>query len=199
MKKRILYLILIIGVFILGGWLALKYFAPKEPDPIEQSTVLLEKIETVCKLITVEGQFSEIYNYDEYQGYFTLLYDKKALVRVRATVAAGYDLKDLSVTADPTTKTVYMTALPEPEILSVDHSLDYYDISQGFFTEFTPQDYNRINAKAKQMIRDQAEKSPLLPSAREQADELLGLIRYMVESSGWTFVLESPEYNLNEM
>ena len=36
--------------------------------------MLLEKIQAVSKLITVEGQFSEIYNYSEYQGYFSLLW-----------------------------------------------------------------------------------------------------------------------------
>ncbi|MEZ4918572.1 MAG: DUF4230 domain-containing protein [Saprospiraceae bacterium] len=191
MKNKLLIGLLLVLVFGLGGWLALKVFAPK-PDPVEQSTVLLEKIDAVCKLVTVEGQFSEIYNYDEYQGYFTLFWDKKALVRVRATVAAGYDLEQLVVEADPNTKTIHMSAFPEAEILSIDHNLDYYDISNGFFTEFSAQDYNRINAKAKEMIRKQALNSSLLPAAQEQAETILGLIQYMVESAGWTLEVDDP-------
>ena len=81
----------------------------------------------------MEGTFSEIYNYSEYQGYFTFFWDKKILVRVRATVSAGYDLERLQMEADPIIKTIHISGLPKPEILSIDHTLDYYDISEGAF------------------------------------------------------------------
>jgi hypothetical protein len=44
------------------------YFQPRKRS-VEDASVILEKIEAVKKLITVEGHFSEIYNYSEYQGY----------------------------------------------------------------------------------------------------------------------------------
>lgn len=184
MTKGFVQLLLLLAVFALGGWLSYQYFVAKS-KPVEDSTVLLEKIQTVTKLITVEGQFSELYNYNEYQGYFTMLWDKKVLVRVRATVSVGYDLENMNLEADPATRTIYMSALPEPEILSIDHSLDYYDISEGLFASFTPEDYTRINQRAKDLIRDQALQSKLMPAAREQADKMLELIEFMVESAGW--------------
>ncbi|MBK8424509.1 MAG: DUF4230 domain-containing protein [Lewinellaceae bacterium] len=173
----------------LGGWLTYQYFVAR-PQGVENASVLLEKIETVAKLTTVEGQFSEVYNYSEYEGYFTFLWDKKVLVRVRATVAAGYDLEQLNLVADPVTKTVRMSALPEPKILSIDHTLDYYDISQGIFESFSPEDHNRINKRAKDLIREQAEKSNLLPAAQEQAEKMIELVRFMVESAGWKLEVE---------
>ncbi|HOY08075.1 MAG TPA: DUF4230 domain-containing protein [Saprospiraceae bacterium] len=175
--------------FAVGGWLTYQYFVPRQ-NKVESAAVLLEKIQAVAKLTTVEGTFSEVYNYSEYQGYFTFLWDKKVLVRVRATVAAGYDLEQLHFEADPLTKTIRMSALPEPQILSIDHTLDYYDISEGIFTSFAPEDYNRINQRAKDLIRDQAEKSTLLPAAKEQAAKMLDLIRFMVEGAGWKLVVE---------
>ncbi|MBK8195667.1 MAG: DUF4230 domain-containing protein [Lewinellaceae bacterium] len=184
MTKGFIQILLLAAAFLVGGWLSYQYFVSKS-KPVEDSTVLLEKIQAVTKLITVEGQFSEIYNYSEYQGYFSLLWDKKVLVRVRATVSAGYDLNMLQMEADPATKTIRMSALPEPEILSIDHSLDYYDISEGLFASFTPEDYTRINQRAKDLIRDQALKSNLMPAAEEQAGKMLDLIRFMVESAGW--------------
>ena len=174
---------------VLGGWLTYQYFVAR-PQGVENASVLLEKIETVAKLTTVEGQFSEVYNYSEYEGYFTFLWDKKVLVRVRATVAAGYDLEQLNLVADPVTKTVRMSALPEPKILSIDHTLDYYDISQGIFESFSPEDHNRINQRAKELIREQAEKSNLLPAAQEQAEKMIELVRFMVESAGWKLEVE---------
>ena len=187
MSKPLIYLLVLVAVFLLGGGVAYRLF--KTEDHVERdSTVLLEKIEEVYKLITVQGQFSEIYNYSEYQGYFTLLWDKKALVRVRATVSAGYDLKQITTRADSLTRTIYISALPQPQILSIDHTLDYYDISNGLFTSFSPQDYNRINADAKEMIRKKAE-PVLLPAAARQADKVMEMIRFMVESAGWKLVI----------
>jgi len=184
MPRSLVQIVFLLAVFALGGWLSYRYFAPQN-KATEDSTVLLEKIQAVSKLITVEGQFSEIYNYSEYQGYFSLLFDKKVLVRVRATVSAGYDLNQLHIMADPLTHTIRVSALPEPQILSIDHTLDYYDISEGFFTSFTPEDYTRINQRAKDLIRDQALKSSLLPSARQQAAKMFDLMRFMTESAGW--------------
>lgn len=184
MTKGFIQILLLVAAFLVGGWLSYQYFVSRS-KPVEDSTVLLEKIQAVTKLITVEGQFSEIYNYSEYQGYFSLFWDKKVLVRVRATVSAGYDLNLLQMEADPATKTIRMSALPKPEILSIDHTLDYYDISEGLFASFTPEDYTRINQRAKDLIRDQALKSNLMPAAEEQAGKMLDLIRFMVESAGW--------------
>lgn len=184
MMRSLSQLLVFLAVFALGGWLGYQYFSSRN-RPVEDSSVLLEKIQAVTKLITVEGQFSEVYNYSEYQGYFSMFWDKKVLVRVRATVSAGYDLSHMNLEADPQTKVVRMSALPEPQILSIDHSLDYYDISEGLFASFTPEDYNRINQRAKDLIRDQALKSSLMPAARDQAAKMLDLIRFMVESAGW--------------
>lgn len=183
MKNAPSLLALLIAL-IIGGLLTYQYFVPRQ-NKVESASVLLEKIQAVAKLTTVEGQFSEVYNYSEYQGYFSFFWDKKVLVRVRATVAAGYDLEQLQFTADPITKTIRMSALPEPQILSIDHNLDYYDISEGIFESFSPEDYTRINQRAKDLIRDHAEKSNLLPAAREQAAKMIDLIRFMVEGAGW--------------
>jgi hypothetical protein len=184
MSKSIFQTIFLIVAFVVGAWLSYQYFAPKNRS-VESASVLLEKIQAVAKLVTVEGQFSEIYNYSEYQGYFTFFWDKKILVRVRATVSAGYDLNNLHMEADPVNKVIHMSAMGAPQILSIDHTLDYYDISQGLFSTFTPEDYTRINQRAKDMIRDQAMKSNLLPAAQEQATKIMDLIRFMVENAGW--------------
>ena len=190
-------MLLVAAAFLIGGWLTHRFFVPQSKTT-EDATVVLEKIQAVTKLITVEGQFSEIYNYNESDGYMLNLWDKKVLVRVRATVSAGYDLERLHLEADPVTKTVRMSALPEPQILSIDHSLDYYDISEGYFTSFTPDDYNRINQRAKDLIREKAQESTLLPAAQEQADKMLELIRFMVESAGWKLVIAGDPVDFGE-
>ncbi|MEQ1746335.1 MAG: DUF4230 domain-containing protein [Saprospiraceae bacterium] len=185
MLKRILVISAFAATFILGGWLAVRLFTPKETKPQESATVLLEKIRTVVKLTTVEGEFSEIYNYSEYSGFFTWFWDKKALVRVNAVVSAGFDLGNLKIEADSSVRVLRIGPLPEPQILSIDHTLDYYDVSTGVFSDFLPEDYNRINNKAKELIRQSAQQSNLLASAREQSNKIFEIVRFMAESTGW--------------
>ncbi len=188
----------ILIAFLVGGWLSWRYFS-SGPKSVEDSSVLLEKIQAVAKLSTVEGTFSEIYNYSEYQGYFTFFWDKKILVRVRATVSAGYDLERLQMEADPITKTIHISGLPKPEILSIDHTLDYYDISEGLFASFSPEDYTRINQRAKDLIRDNALKSKLLTEADEQGAKMLDLMRFMVEGAGWKLQIGGAEEEIKEL
>lgn len=191
-------LLIILIAFALGGYLSYRYFN-SGPKSVEDASVLLEKIQAVAKLSTVEGTFSEIYNYSEYQGYFTFFWDKKVLVRVRATVSAGYNLENMHLEADPVTKTIHMSGLPKPEILSIDHTLDYYDISEGLFATFSPEDYNRINQRAKDLIRDNAEKSRLLNEADVQGAKMLDLMRFMIEGAGWKLQIGGVEEEIKEL
>lgn len=190
---RLFYLLLMLLAFLLGGWLSWKYFSPERTKPSEDATVLLEKIKAVAKLSTVEGSFSEVYNYSEYSGYFSFFWDKKVLVRVRATVSAGYNLEHLNIQADPATKTIRINGIPRAEILSIDHDLDYYDISEGIFSSFKPEDYNRINQRAKDLIREKAMKSNLLTAAEEHGAEMLELMQFMVEGAGWQLEIGPQE------
>ncbi|MCC6463253.1 MAG: DUF4230 domain-containing protein [Saprospiraceae bacterium] len=192
MSKRLLLVAVLALGFLLGGWLAYRYFAPKSA-PVESASILLEKIRAVVKLTTVEGEFSEIYNYNEYSGYFSWFWDKKALVRVHATVAVGYDLSNLRIEADSSARVVRIGPLPEPQILSIDHTLDYYDVSTGVFTDFSPQDYTRMNQKAKDLIRERALQSNLMPSAREQGKRIFDMVGFVAESAGWKLeIISAP-------
>lgn len=184
MTKRLVLIGCLVLVFLLGGWLVYRFMRPAAP-PQESASVLLEKVREVVKLTTVEGEFTEIYSYNEYSGYFSWFWDKKALVRVQAVVAVGYDLGNLKMEADSSAHVLRIGPLPEPQILSIDHTLDYYDVSTGLFTEFSPQDYNRMNQKAKELIREKAQQSELLDTARKQSNRIFETIRFMGESTGW--------------
>jgi hypothetical protein len=53
------------------------------------------------------------------------------------------------------------------------------------FTDFSPEDYNRINKRAKDLIRESANQSNLLASAKEQSDKIFEIVRFMAENTGW--------------
>src|SRR5688572_22114519 len=164
-----------------------------ETKKTESSVVLLEKIRTVCKLVTAEGQFAEIYEYNESLPFAKPFFDKKALIRVRATVSVGYDLSELKMEPDEKSHTLVISNLPPVEIIAVEHDLDYYDLTEGFFNQFSTDDYNKMNARAKEFIVSQVHKSTLMSAADEKRDELLEVIRYMVEQAGWQVVVIGGE------
>ena len=53
MLRSLTNLLLLFAVFALGGWLTYRDFVPQK-QTTEDATVLLEKIQAVSKLITVE-------------------------------------------------------------------------------------------------------------------------------------------------
>ncbi len=160
-----------------------------KPKTSESSVVLLEKIRTVCKLVTAEGQFSEIYEYKESYPFDIPLFSKKALIRVKAKVSVGYDLSKISMEPDEKSHTLVISGLPPAEIIAVDHDLDYYDLTEGFFNKFSTEDYNMLNARAKEFVVSQLHKSSLMKAAYDKRDELLEVMRYMVEQAGWELII----------
>lgn len=195
--QKIRYLLYLVLLVLLGGgiwWLNREWARRSKIQTTQNATVLLERIQKVAKWITVEGYFSELYENRSFQYFDVYPFQKKVLVRVKAKVSAGFDLETLSIETDEPSKTIWINALPEPTILSIDHDLDYYDISEGFFTSFSEADYNKIQSEAKEMIRKKASESNLLAEASAQGKDFLEMIRLIVEASGWQLKIRSrPE------
>ncbi|MEZ4954561.1 MAG: DUF4230 domain-containing protein [Saprospiraceae bacterium] len=196
---KILLLLSILAAFYTGyqvkNWFALK----TEKQVMEDATVLIEKIQSVTKLITIEGFFSEIYDYQDYYGYDLTMFRKKALIRVKAKVSVGYDLEKIKITSLPESKTIVMSELPPPELLSLEHDLDYYDIQEGMFNSFTRDDYNKLNANAKEFIRQKAQESKLFDQAQLQKNKLFEMIHLLVESAGWQLKVQSSEVHQDDI
>ncbi|RMG83133.1 MAG: DUF4230 domain-containing protein [Bacteroidetes bacterium] len=189
--RGLLVLILLIACFGLGVWVTHRYYQKTEMKAEEKAQVLLDRIKTVAKLITVEGYFSEIYQYDDYWGYDLSWFKKKALLRVKARVSVGYDLSQLKIESFPEKKQIIISNIPDPEILSIDHDIDYYDIQEGIFNSFTNKDYTRLQANVKNFIREKAKESDLFIAAEKQSNQMLEMIRFIVESAGWQLVFKN--------
>ena len=191
--KQLLF-ILIIGVIIMAGFWVYMKSRLFEVRKAENTTIVLEKIKTVTKLISVEGQFSELYNYKEsYEYDFFNLFSKKILLRVNAKVSVGYDFEKVNISIDSLNRTVTLNELPQPEILSIDHDLDYYDISEGTFNRFTTEEYNMINRKAKELIASKAKNTPLLATAEKQKSEYLTMMEMALQSAGWKLIIKGAK------
>lgn len=177
---------------ILGGismyWL-FSLFRKKQSKEIttHQSTVLLEKIRSVCKLISVEGDFAEVYKYENTRERFMSLLSskKKALIVIKAKAQIGYDLNKILMHADTGKRKIILSNFPEPEVLSIEPDLEFYDIKNGLFNTFTPDDLTSLNTEAKKHIREKIPESGLMETAKKEALQSVMLIEKIVETIGW--------------
>ena len=191
--KNIIIIIIFLLALATAWWMGFKS-SMFERYQEENAVVLLNRIEKVMKLVAVEGNISEVYDYKEYFSFDISPFRKKALVRVNAKVSAGYDFEKMTVTVDEDSRTIIVENFPEAEILSIDHDLDYYDISQGTFNRFTNEDYNMINSRAKQYVAEKAKDSELLQAAEEQKQELIDMLNLLVQAGGWKLKIEEPTF-----
>jgi len=179
--------------FALGVYVSRSLDFGWEREEEKESTVLLEKIKTVAKLVTVEGYFSELYNYKDYVGYDWWIFRKKAILRVQAKVSVGFDLGNLELDILPEENRLIVRNIPaEPEVISIQHDIDYYDLSEGTFNYFDESDYTQLNKDARDFIEAKALESDLMDKAREQGIQILDVIRFMGENSGYTVEFERP-------
>ena len=199
--KRLLLILFILAAFGLGAWISYQFFYQKPKETINtDSSVLLEKVQKVCKLVTVEGNFVEIYDEQSIRNFTVYLplpstwsFSKEATLEVRGKVLVGYDMENIKITADSVNRVLRLSNFPEPEILSIDHEVKYKDLEESFFNGFTPEDYTRLNKNAKNVLREKAEESRLLDDAASQGNQLLEVIRFMAEGAGWTIIYEGVE------
>lgn len=153
----------------------------------KQSVVLMEKIRAVCKFITVEGDFSEIYHYQNVKDKWInlVLGSKKALILIEAKAYVGFDLTKIKMNSDVEKKTIYLSNFPQPELLTIETDFKYYDKREGWANPFTSSDLTDINREAKQHIIDKIPNSGLLKEASSQALETIQLIEKLVETINW--------------
>ena len=74
---------------------------------------------------------------------------------------------------------------PQPEILSIETSINYYDKKDGYFNRFEATDLTNLSLEAKQHIRDKVPESGLYNVAKKEALESLLLVENIVETIGW--------------
>lgn len=153
----------------------------------EQSLILMDKIKSVCKFITVEGDFSEIYHYENLKEKYLSLFlgKKKAIILINAKAHIGFDLSKIRMNSDNQAKKIILTNFPQPELLTVETDFKYYDKREGWANPFTTSDLTDINRDAKNHIIDKIPQSGLFEKARKEALDTILLMEKIVDTIGW--------------
>ncbi len=204
--KYSIYAAILLLVFSGGAWMTYKWMSTPTTSVEEQSTVLLEKIKTVAKLVSVEGQFSEIYEHENIWKplagnpllfpLFSPSFKKRALIIVKAKVSVGYDLEKMKIEVDHTNRKIIISNIPDPEIIALEHDLEYFDIQESTFNSFSKEELTALNKSAKEFIREKALESELIPKAKDEGNKMIEIINFMVAESG--FEVEY-EYQMDDM
>jgi Protein of unknown function (DUF4230) len=190
MTNRISYSLTLLVALTLGIFIAKWWFADTR-ETRQEATVLMEQVKAVSKLVTTEGYFSEILSETDTKLFYGFPSTKKVLIKVKAKVSAGFDLSNMKVDADATTKTLRVSNIPPPNIISIEPEISFYDIDNGVFNQFSPEDYSRLNKKAVDMIREQALKSAFMQTVNEQGSKNFESLRLLTTSLGWQLVFEN--------
>ncbi|MEL7376524.1 MAG: DUF4230 domain-containing protein [Bacteroidota bacterium] len=167
---------------------------------VVDKTILLERIRDVCKMVTVEGDVVELYN--ETQTRHVTLYvpfptqfsfDKKATVEVTGTILVGYDLEGLNTNINEETRKVTISNLPKPEVLAIDHQIEYRMLEESWFNGFEPADLTILSQNAREALMNRALTSDLIDRAEEQGLGLINTIEQISLAAGYEFELVKEE------
>jgi hypothetical protein len=196
---------IIIGIVLGSGimYLVLSYLYRnhKKSTTEKQSVILLERIKKVCNLITVEGDFAEIYHHENDKDYLFGMFSskKKALILINAKVHIGYDLQKVKLDANISKKQIVLTHFPQPEVLSIEPNLRYYDLKEGMFNKFEASDLTDLNKDAKQHIMSKIPESGLMNTAKKEALQAIMVLENVVETIGWKLDYNALKLTEKEM
>ncbi len=190
--RQLLYTL--IGLALLGGaFFGGIWYIKKQTVTTHNSDLVIENIERIWKLSTVEADVSELYKFKDYQYYDFSPFRKEALVRVNAKVAAGFDFDQIDISIDEDAHHITFDGFPDPEILSVDHTLEYYDIKQGTFNSFSPEELSALQQRAKDSIQSSAVDRHILSAAAESKEEIIDLMTLATRGMGWEIIIKDTE------
>ncbi|QYS88409.1 DUF4230 domain-containing protein [Flavobacterium columnare] len=190
-KKIFFGLLFLVVVFV-----AYQYFADKNETRTEyNSNLIQEQIKNVGKLIVTEGHYSQILTFKDQDRYLggLISFDKKALVIVNSDVTVAYDLRQMQYEIDEKSKVIRIISVPKEEI-RINPDIQYYDIEQSKFNEFTGADFNAITKKVKSDLAKKMQKSTLKNNAKNRLVSELSKILLVTHSMGW-----KVEYNGEEI
>jgi hypothetical protein len=213
-----------VSIFLVGfllGIIGYHFLSSNKVEHIQtvDSTVILEKIETVSKMVTAEGTYSNIYHIEDYYWMNIYPFKKQATIKVSIKALVGVDLSKMVINIDEKKKVIYLDNIPDVEPIGLDTRVDYFDMSEGTFNQFNKDDLNKINNMVRTLSEDAIDfcKSdsldnktkiflnvysgelngffkPLVKTAREQAYKQIMLIEFIARLTGWEVMYNKHHY-----
>ncbi len=182
-------------LFLVLAFFTYKYFVPNDEGVTEyNSNLIQEQIKNVGKLVVTEGHYSQVLTFKDKDSYFggLISFDKKAILVVNSDVSVSYDLRQMKYELDEKNKTITIVSIPKEEI-KINPDIQYYNIEQSKFNEFTGADFNNITKKVKADLAKKIEKSTLKSNAQNRLVSELSKLLLVTHSVGWKVEYKGEE------
>ncbi len=184
---QVLLLAAVIGVAVSKFYFEKKILP--HHDIREEASIITEKIDAVSKMVLVEGSFSEIFTYKDdlkmFYDYFS--FEKKAILKVNAKAAISIDLTKMKYYLDEANKQIVIDYIPEPELM-LEPDIQYYDIQESSFNEFSTDEFNKMNKDALKEIRHLVKNSNLYDMAKSRMVEVFEDLQLFSDYMNWEIV-----------
>ncbi|MFN4145195.1 MAG: DUF4230 domain-containing protein [Runella sp.] len=175
------------------------FWRSKQPNTqrVQSSTILLERIEKVFKVVMAEGYFTEIFDYKDDKKYWYLFNNsKKALIIAKAKVLVGFDFSKMRFRLNEKSQQMIVEFFPEPQVLSIDTDYKFYDIENGLFNRFNQEDYTALLSDAKQAMNEKALSSDLPRIANNQVQFMM---YQLAAAMNWKLEMQLPPTNQQKL
>ena len=150
------------SIIVLSSFLLLKDILVAKRNEKLSTHTMVDSLKRVFKVVTAEGHFTEIIDFEHSKVALPLLSStKKALIIVKAKVLMGYDFEKLEWEGDEELKTFKLKKVPEPTIVSISPEITYYNLENGIFNKFNNEDLNKIQSECIEVIQKNAMESDL--------------------------------------
>lgn len=188
MIKHVKFVLL--GIILGALVVFLMYRQDANTTEIDDAEIIIDRIESVKKLVVTEGYFSEIYSYKEADKYFYdyIAFEKKAILLVKGKAAVSYDLSQMDYSVDKENKTITLVNRPAPQV-SIEPEIKYFDLQQSTFNTFSKEDYNKLNSRAVEKLKEKINKSDLKQMARDELETTLNDLQIIGKELGWKIII----------
>ncbi|WP_083629587.1 DUF4230 domain-containing protein [Tenacibaculum agarivorans] len=179
-----------LAVFLLGFLIAKLWYDKKEKKyQSEEIKVILEGVNNLSKLVVSEGNYSEMYNFSDTKKYLFdyVQFQKQAILSVNAKVEVGYDLSKLEIQVDSIGKQIIINKIPKEEV-NISPDIKYFDLKQSQFNSFSKDEFNKLNTKAIEKIKETVELTNQKKEAKTRLFEELSKIYQLSKIYGWKVV-----------
>lgn len=178
---------LFVGLFL--GSKYQKWFGKGKPLPLSvRSNVIVDQIENVFKVITLESHVGHVYKFEDFKKILVFDQSKRQLIIVNAKVALSFDITKVRVKADQFRKKITITDFPEPEII-VDPDYEFYFTEDSMTNRFSDEERTQILREAKNKIVDRVRDSKLISMSKRQAIEMMNSILRLNDMRDWKIEL----------
>ena len=151
-------------------------------------------IQRLNKLVVAEQNYSNITTSHSRNSFMDLDFvgtKSKIILKVDIRAQASYDLSKMQVEIDSVNEIIHIKRIPELQIDTFP-DVEFLDIDQGIFNQFTEEDINAIKSRAIKNVQKTMDTTDLRQQAHEQLLQNLEEIYLLAHIYGWKIQDDTP-------